>query len=190
MPSPAATRVSHSEFLLAKRLRSRRAGKKPARQPPPNSDDDTEHDEEEREEDEEDDSRAAGAGSGAEADTHKRTDGHFPGLAADLLGERAFHEGGAGFAHFLHTNCRTAEALTSAIDELKTRRQDAGKRLDDAHFAQAEKRSRPSTNRRSEDDFLIIKGASCSTILISLLLGWRCGKKHFHVFGHHQGFHY
>ena len=132
MPSPAATRVSHSEFLLAKRLRSRRAGKKPARQPPPNSDDDTEHDEEEREEDEEDDSRAAGAGSGAEADTHKRTDGHFPGLAADLLGERAFHEGGAGFAHFLHTNCRTAEALTSAIDELKTRRQDAGKRLDDA----------------------------------------------------------
>ena len=37
-----------------------------------------------------------------------------------------------GFAPFLHTNCRTAEALTSAIDELKTRRQDAGKRLDDA----------------------------------------------------------
>ena len=124
--------MSHSEFLLAKRLRSRRAGKKPARQPPPNSDDDTEHDEEEREEEEEDDSRAAGAGSRAEADTHKRTDGHFPGLAADLLGERAFHEGGAGFAHFLRTNCRTAEALTSAIDELKTRRQDAGKRLDDA----------------------------------------------------------
>ena len=33
--------MSHSEFLLAKRLRSRRAGKKPARQPPPSSDDDT-----------------------------------------------------------------------------------------------------------------------------------------------------
>ena len=87
--------MSHSEFLLAKQLRSRRAGKKPARQPQHNSDGDTEHDEEEREEDEEDDSRAAGAGSGAEADTHKRTDGHFPGLACDLLGERAFHEGGA-----------------------------------------------------------------------------------------------
>ena len=72
-------------------------------------------DEEEREEDKEEDSRATGAGSSAEADTHKCTDGHFPGLACDLLGERAFHEGGAGFAHFLHTNCRTAEALTSAI---------------------------------------------------------------------------
>ena len=64
------------------------------------------------------------------------------------------------------------EALLEKLSSHKTSRSCLYlKRLDDAHFAQAEKRSRPSTNRRSEDDFLMIKGASCSTILISLLLG-------------------